>query len=1454
MIPRLRMNPLPSISYIDYAVPTAGTYYVGVSSYANFDYDPTIPGNSTGFSTGDYTLEIVLNDGDDAGVHIVTLGPDEQVDTIDFGNFELPPGSISGRQWNDLNGDGFVDANEPGLANWTVYLDQNQNGELDDGELTTLTDATGAYTFSDLPENTYTVAPLLPDTWQQTVPGIASGQVVTDPLGDTFGFGATPLDIISTAASVSGTNLLLDMNFATSITAPSTGLPESVVGYWDLDLDQDVATGVPSNQSVLAPPDQQGGPLGVDAYIDLYSESFQPGFVDIINPSNSTFLGTASITYGTTSLQIAVPLSLLGGDSTLNYGTIIGTNTELTDAAPNSAFGTLSSGTTSVHEAGTATLQATSRDRLPLASPPSLTVEPPDVAPPNVANVNKSLTVSPTTPPITPALVTPTLTGTYSVELAAGEDISDVYFGNWQPAIVAGTKWHDLNENGVQENDEPGLADWTLFIDSNQNGTLDAGEQSTITDANGDYTFALQAGTYTVAEVLQPGWFATTPDDGSYTVSLQSGESADALDFGSQELPAAIAGQLWHDLNGNSQLDPNEPGLPDWVVYLDENQNNQLDAGETSTVTGPNGEYSFEGLFSGTYVVAEVLPDSWLQTSPGLSSSFETNDFQGWETIGDARIETSNFGVVPTDGEYQALLTNGSSSTFDPVPVDELEAFLGLNPGDLAELSTGVVTEGAAMKQTVTVAAGTTLTFDWNFLTNEGNSLTYNDSSFVTITDTTTDVLASATSPLVISPTLFERESGYETFTHTFTTNGTFTVGLGVANVTDGVVDSGLLIDNLAYSGNFTNGSANVVTLGPGEAVANINFGNLLNTGTAPVFEAETFTFTVLEGQPAGTVLGLLPATDSDADQTLSYSILSGNEAGVFALDSTTGALTVIDSAGLDFEAGDAPFELIVQVIDNGFPALLDTATVAIDVLNVNEAPVIDTSNGLVFDVNENSTVGTFVGLISAGDPEGALLTYSLTAGNDAGIFAINNVGYLTVADNTVLDFEAGATSYTLELTVSDDLLSTTIPITINLTDENEAPHIPDQGFYLPEDIQAGSLVGAIAATDPDAGQFLTYEIAGEAANLFNIDAAGQLRVNNPELLANQPYELTITVTDNAPIPLSDTAQIMVAPSEDQLPESAVIDLTGTEFTIFGTDAGDTITGTSGNDAILAGLGSDMIAGADGDDIISGSRGDDIISGNPGDDTILAGLGNDEVGGGTGNDRLNGRGGNDFLNGRDDHDLLLGGEGDDTLIGEEGDDSLYGEAGADILVGQQGQDILVGGSGNDQLASGKHRDQLFGGSGDDLLQGRNGFDDLFGGTGNDTLLGGNGEDRLVGTEHVNRGRGERDSLTGGDAIDIQADTFVLGDTDGVYYDDGDITSDGHEDFALITDFNASFDILQLSGLATEYRLEAITVEGIPGTGIFWEGDGSQTGELIGLLQSVNAASLVLTDNAQFEFV
>jgi VCBS repeat-containing protein len=147
-----------------------------------------------------------------------------------------------------------------------------------------------------------------------------------------------------------------------------------------------------------------------------------------------------------------------------------------------------------------------------------------------------------------------------------------------------------------------------------------------------------------------------------------------------------------------------------------------------------------------------------------------------------------------------------------------------------------------------------------------------------------------------------------------------------------------------------------------------------------------------------------LIASDPDAGQTLTYSILSGNTSGAFAINASTGVLTVANSSALNFETTPS-FALIVKVQDNGTGTLSSQATVTVSLTNVNEVPVI---NNQAFSVAENSANGTNVGTVVASDPDaGQTLTYSILSGNTSGAFAINaSTGVVTVANSSALNFE----------------------------------------------------------------------------------------------------------------------------------------------------------------------------------------------------------------------------------------------------------------------------------------------------------------------------------------------------------------------------------------------------------------------------------------------------------------
>jgi len=81
------------------------------------------------------------------------------------------PMTISGHKFNDLNGDGVKDADEPGLSGWTIVLDGYDAITNTPVHLATTTDANGYYEFKGLTAGTYTVSEDLKSGWIQTKPG-----------------------------------------------------------------------------------------------------------------------------------------------------------------------------------------------------------------------------------------------------------------------------------------------------------------------------------------------------------------------------------------------------------------------------------------------------------------------------------------------------------------------------------------------------------------------------------------------------------------------------------------------------------------------------------------------------------------------------------------------------------------------------------------------------------------------------------------------------------------------------------------------------------------------------------------------------------------------------------------------------------------------------------------------------------------------------------------------------------------------------------------------------------------------------------------------------------------------------------------------------------------------------------------------------------------------------------
>ena len=87
-----------------------------------------------------------------------------------------------------------------------------------------------------------------------------------------------------------------------------------------------------------------------------------------------------------------------------------------------------------------------------------------------------------------------------------------------EKALIYGHKYQDVNCDGILDDDDIPLEDWTIDLSGDATGTE-------TTDLSGLYDFIVSPGTYTVSEFIEAGWTPTSPLGGSETITVVAGET-----------------------------------------------------------------------------------------------------------------------------------------------------------------------------------------------------------------------------------------------------------------------------------------------------------------------------------------------------------------------------------------------------------------------------------------------------------------------------------------------------------------------------------------------------------------------------------------------------------------------------------------------------------------------------------------------------------------------------------------------------------------------------------------------------------------------------------------------------------------------------------------------------------------------------------------------------------------
>ena len=276
---------------------------------------------------------------------------------------------------------------------------------------------------------------------------------------------------------------------------------------------------------------------------------------------------------------------------------------------------------------------------------------------------------------------------------------------------------------------------------------------------------------------------------------------------------------------------------------------------------------------------------------------------------------------------------------------------------------------------------------------------------------------------------------------------------------------------------------------------------------------------------------------------------LDGTDRGDFTVTGDSSGRGVLAfSTPPDFEApadSDRQNDYELTVIATDEDGRSDRLSFTITVTDVNEGPEV--SGPSAFTIAENQDLPNAVYI--AADPEGVNVARWSVRGRDGGDFFITQGGTLYFRSSP--DYERPADSnrdnvYEVSIQPSDGRNTGSYPVTVTVTDVNEAPEIrrgSTTSFTQSEN--RTSRLYTYSATDPEGGT-ITWSVGGTDGRFFTIDERGQFSFKEdspPDFDTpgddgrDNIYNITIEARD----PESNTASLPVTVMVTEINEGPVI-------------------------------------------------------------------------------------------------------------------------------------------------------------------------------------------------------------------------------------------------------------------------------------------------------------------------
>lgn len=299
-----------------------------------------------------------------------------------------------------------------------------------------------------------------------------------------------------------------------------------------------------------------------------------------------------------------------------------------------------------------------------------------------------------------------------------------------------------------------------------------------------------------------------------------------------------------------------------------------------------------------------------------------------------------------------------------------------------------------------------------------------------------------------------------------------------------------------------------------------------------PKFEYSIYNFSVYENVPSGTYVGKVIATTKANNNSIQYSIVSGDPHNLFLVDSAGGIIMV--DGHVDREVKDK-YSLSVLAKVGTLRPLSATTSVYIDVLDRNDNPPVFKHSSAQVTIDATWPVGKNIYLASASDKDAGLngvVHYQLTSDGNR-LFKVNMTSGMVSLARKITSIDDSV--YMLQVSASDQgapPLHAAFMLTVNIV-TNHPPRFssPSHVADIPRNLPVGKQFLPVVAVDPDTGNNgrLAYSIVrGNEEGLFGISPEGLLYVTKQLNQAKRSTQISVNASDNGTPPLSGSVSVTI--------------------------------------------------------------------------------------------------------------------------------------------------------------------------------------------------------------------------------------------------------------------------------------------------------------------------------------